>query len=122
MWALTWRERIGALVVDAYGARWTNPLMHRYQENLVGEPRCFGDLENSAYALVTISKTPILVYMLSQLILFLACFGFVLHVVNTYLDELFIKTCVYTYISSELHLIIICLCLLTHLYSLHVHV
>jgi len=31
-------------------------LMHRYQESLVGGPLWFGDLENSSYDLVTISK------------------------------------------------------------------
>jgi len=47
---------------------------------------------------------------------------FVLHVVITCLDVVFIKTYVYTCTSSELHLIIICLCLIVHLYSLHVYV
>jgi len=41
---LTWHERFGALVVDAW-AWWTLQLMHRYQESLVGGPLCFGDLE-----------------------------------------------------------------------------
>ena len=31
-------------------------LMHRYQESLVGGPPWFGDLENSVFSLVTISK------------------------------------------------------------------
>ena len=31
-------------------------LMHRDQGCLVGGPPCFGDLENSSYSLVTISK------------------------------------------------------------------
>ena len=31
-------------------------LMHRYQGSLPGGPLCFGDLENSAFGLVTISK------------------------------------------------------------------
>jgi len=44
------------------------------------------------------------------------------HVVNTYLDVVFVKTCVYTYISSEQHLIHMCLYFIAHLYSLHVHV
>ena len=33
-------------------------LMHRYQGSLVGGPPWFGDLENSSYGLVTISKLP----------------------------------------------------------------
>jgi len=43
-------------------------------------------------------------------------------VVITWLDVVFVKTCVYTCTSSELHLIIICLYFITHLYALHVHV
>ena len=95
--------------------------MHRYQESLVGGPPCLEDLVNSTYSLVTISKLPFSLHVFTWIIL-LACFGFVLHVVNTCLDKFFIKTCVYTCTSSELHLIIICLFLIAHLYSLHVHV
>ena len=96
-------------------------LMHRYQESLVGGPPCFGVLENSANGLVTISKLTFSLHAFTQII-FLACFVFVLHVENTFLDVVFIKTCVYTYTSSELHLIIRCLCFTAHLYSLYVHV
>ena len=32
--------------------------MHHYQESLMGGPPWFGDLENSAFRLVTISKLP----------------------------------------------------------------
>jgi len=43
-------------------------------------------------------------------------------VVNTCLDVVFVKTCVYTCTSSEQHLIPICLHFIAHLYSLRVHV
>jgi len=45
---------------------------------------------------------------------------FMLHVLITYLDVVFIKTCVYTCMTSEPQLIIICLCYVAHLYSLDV--
>ena len=54
--------------------------------------------------------------------MFLACFGIVLHVVNICLDELFIKTCVYTCTSSGQQLILICLYFIAHWYLLYVHV
>ena len=63
--------------------------MHRYQESLVRGPPCFGDLENSAFGLVTISKLPFCLHAFIQI--FLACFDFVLHVVNTCLDEFLLK-------------------------------
>ena len=56
-------------------------LMHHYQGSLVGGPPCFGDLENSSYSLLTISKLP---FSLHSLIwMFLTCFSFVLLVVDT---------------------------------------
>ena len=39
-----------------YGLDGHTKLMHCYQESLVGGPPWFGDLENSAFGLVTISK------------------------------------------------------------------
>ena len=47
MRALTKRERNGALMVDAHDMM-DILLMHRYQEGLVGQPPCFGDLEYSS--------------------------------------------------------------------------
>jgi len=43
-----------------------------------------------------------------------------LHVLITCLDVVFIKTCVRTCTSSEPQLIIVCLCLIAHLYPLDV--
>ena len=77
-------------------------LMHRYQGGLVGLPPYFGELEDSPYGLVTISKLLIYLHAYSYMI-FLACscfICFVLHVVNTCLDVDSIKTCVYTCTSS----------------------
>ena len=94
----TKRERIGALVVVAWTRR-THILMQRYQGILVGLPPCFGGLE-----LVTISKllflcTCLFIYDIFQHVHVL--FIFVLQVINTSLNVIFIKTCVYTCTSSE---------------------
>ena len=43
-------------MVDAFELDVRTKLMHHYQESLVGGPPWFGDLENSAFGLVTISK------------------------------------------------------------------
>ena len=45
-----------------------------------------------------------------------------LHVVNTSLDVVFVKTWIYTCTSSEQHLIHIRLHFIVHLYSLYAHV
>ena len=55
-------------------------LMHHYQGSLVGGPSCFGDLENSSYGLVTISKLPFSLHALVLIIL--ACFGHVLYLMR----------------------------------------
>jgi len=47
-------------------------------------------------------------------------YDFALHILITCLNIVFIKTCVYTCTTSELHLIIIYLCCVAHLYSLDV--
>ena len=82
--------------------------MHRYQGVLVGQPPCL-ELWSIVHMLVTISKTLSLVYMLLSFDDYLACSCFMLHVVNTSLNVVFIKTCIYTCTNSEQHLIHICL-------------
>ena len=94
-------------------------LMHRYQGGLVGQPPCFGGLE-----LVTISKllslfTCLFIYLIFSMFMFL---GFVLYVVYTSLNVVFVKTRIYTWTNSEQHLIHIRLHFIAHLYSLYAHV
>ena len=96
-------------------------LMHRYQGGLVGQPPCFGDLEYSSYVLVTISK--LLLFTCFNIYIYdFSMFCFMLHVVNTSLDVVFVKTWIYTCRSSEQHLIHIRLHFIVHLYSLYAHV
>ena len=62
--------------------------------------------------LVTISKLLIYLHAYSFVItysMFIFFMSFVLHVVNTSLNVVFIKTCIYTYTNSEQHLFHICL-------------
>ena len=66
-------------------------LMHRYQGGLVGRPPCFGDLEYGSNVLVTISK--LLLFTCFHLTIFsMFVFMIALHVVNTSLDAVFVKT------------------------------
>ena len=74
MWALTWCERVDALVVNAWELDGQTKLMHHYQESLVRGPSCFGDLENTAFGLVTISKLPFSLY--ASILIFLAFYVF----------------------------------------------
>ena len=55
MWALTKRERIGALVVDAIELEGHTYLMHRYQGSMVGEPRHVLENGLATSVLITIS-------------------------------------------------------------------
>ena len=101
-------------------------LMHRYQGGLVGQPPCFGDLECGSYVLVTISKlllfTCFNIYIYDfSMFLFLSLY-FTLHVINTSLDVVFVKTWIYTCTYSEPHLIHICLHFIVYLYSLYAHI
>ena len=81
---MTWEDwRLGGGCMGSMDIQ----LMHRYQGSLVGRPPCFGDLENSSYGLVTISKLPFSLHAFTSII-FLACFDFVLLVVNTCLSFL----------------------------------
>ena len=73
-----------------------------------GRTSMFWRLREKFIWFVTISKLPFSLHTFTWII-FLACFDFMCHVVNTCLDEPFIKTCVYTCSSSEQQLILICL-------------
>ena len=121
--ALTRSERNGALMVDAHGLEghtFDAPLSRSFG----GTTTMFGDLEQF-FGLVTISKTPSLftcfyIHDIIQHVHVLCVF--VLHVVNTWLDVVFVKTCIYTCTSSEQHMIHIRLHFIVHLYSRYAHV
>jgi len=53
-------------------------------------------------------------------LMIMVVYDFALHGLITYLDVVFIKTCVYTYTTSEPYLIIIYFCYVAHLYPLNV--
>ena len=96
-------------------------LMHRYQEVWWDNHHVL-ETWSIVHVLVTISKTPSLFTCFHLMIFSMFVFMIVLHVVNTCLDVVFVKTCVYTCISSERHLIHIRLHFIVHLYSLYAHV
>ena len=74
------------------------------------------------------SVSQILVMYISSLIdiafnlMIIFVYVFILHVLITCLNVVFIKTCAYTYTISELHLIIVFECLIAIVYLLHVFV
>ena len=80
----------------------------------------FGDLENSAFGFVTISKLLFYLHAFTLKIfsMFLVCASY-----GEYLFKCsFFKPFVYICTNSEQHLIHICLYFIAHLYSLHAHV
>ena len=92
VWALTKRERIGALVVDAHG--------HDGHTFDAPRSRRFGGMTTiiEALELVTISKLPfylcscLFIHDIFSMVMFYLFY--VLHVVKTCLDVVFIKTCI----------------------------
>ena len=48
VWALTRRESTGALVVDAFELKWTQYLLHCYQESFGGRTTMFGEVKISS--------------------------------------------------------------------------
>ena len=73
--------------------------------------------------LVTISKLLVYLHALSlDDNLACSCSCFVLHVVNTSLNVVFIKTCIYTCTSSEQQIDSYMFALHAHLYPLYAHV